>query len=152
MLHTWWSSNQSMLDAGRPALARAASIDCGTTRTAKRKTSLPFIWRQENEARLGGKPKTEPLEPNSSVSLSLKAAFRCLQREGERVEQSCIREEKMISAPGHNQHEHLKILHSLKKSKEKTKTEIEKTQTCFRHHHYANQKQAKNHPHYRRPT
>ena len=53
--HTWWRSNQSMLDAGRPAFWRAASIDCGTFRTAKRKTSFPFICRHEYECCLGGK-------------------------------------------------------------------------------------------------
>lgn len=68
-----------MLDAGRPAFSRADSIDCGTHHTAKRKTSLPFIWMHEYEDCLGGKPTTEPFESNALFdSFSLMEAFKCL--------------------------------------------------------------------------
>ena len=71
-----------MLDPGRPAFLRADSIDCGTHRTAKRKTSLPFICIHEYEDRFGGKVDTEPFDPNALfVSFSFMVAFRCLHKE-----------------------------------------------------------------------
>ena len=71
-----------MLDRGRPAFSRADSIECGTLRTAKRKTLLPFILIHEYEDRFGGKSNAEPLDPNAlSISFSLMVAFRCLHKE-----------------------------------------------------------------------
>lgn len=68
-----------MLDPVRPAFSRAHSIDWGTLRTAKRKTSLPFILMHEKDDCLGGKSKTEPFESKFfSDSVLLLGAFKCL--------------------------------------------------------------------------
>ena len=69
-----------MSDRLRPAFESEASIVCGTTLTANRNTSVPFIFMQENDDRFGGNPRAEPLVvPSASVVvLSLIPAFRCL--------------------------------------------------------------------------
>lgn len=68
-----------MLELVRPASSSAASIDCGTQRTAKRKTSLPFIWMQEYDAFFGGNKEVPLLFEMKLLWSSLAGAFSCLR-------------------------------------------------------------------------
>lgn len=77
--HTWWRSNQSMLELVSAASSSEASMDWGTDLTAKRNTSFPFIWIKEKAGFFGGK-FVEPLvlDITSSNPPSVVLAFRCL--------------------------------------------------------------------------
>lgn len=68
-----------MLEVERPASSSADSMDCGTHRTANRKTSFPFIWIKEKDDFLGGKSGAPLLFKSASAPSSLATAFRCLQ-------------------------------------------------------------------------